>query len=53
MNKICAAPDIDFADSKYKSFDMSENSVLTIFLNSWQEKPLRLFFLKLFNFCID
>ncbi len=44
MNKQLAAKHIDFADSEYKSFHISEDDTLTIRMNSWQEKPLYLIF---------
>ena len=44
MNKILAAKGIDFADSEYKSFQMSEDYNLTIYLESWDAKKLRLVF---------
>jgi hypothetical protein len=44
MNKKFAAEHIDFADSEYKFFHMSEDAILTIYMNSWQEIPLKLIF---------
>jgi len=35
---------VSFADARFKSFDMNENYDLTIFLNSWDEKMLRVVF---------
>lgn len=44
MNKKTALEFIDFADSEYRSFSMSEDSNLTIYMKNWKEEPLRLFF---------
>lgn len=44
MSKKLAAEHIDFADSEYKSFYMSENYTLTVKMNSWKETPLSLIF---------
>ncbi len=35
---------ISFADSEYEFFKMSENSVLTIHMLSWQAKPFQVVF---------
>lgn len=44
MRKKLAAENIDFADSEYKYFDISEDRNLTIYLNSWNNKKLRIVF---------
>jgi hypothetical protein len=44
MNKKLAAKHIGFADSEYKSFHMSEDATLTIYLKSWDAKTLRIVF---------
>jgi hypothetical protein len=44
MKKKLAAEHIDFADSEYISFHMSEDSTLTIYLKSWNAKSLRIVF---------
>lgn len=44
MNKSLAAPDIDFADSEYKSLNMSEQGNLTIYLTSWDAKLIQITF---------
>jgi hypothetical protein len=44
MNKTKVAQNIDFADSEYKSFHMSEDATLTIHMNNWQEIPIKLIF---------
>jgi hypothetical protein len=51
MNKKLAAPTIDFADSDYKSFQMLEDDKLIISMNSWQEKPLKIIFKDVIQFC--
>ena len=42
-NKI-VFQNFDFADSEYKSYNMSENSVLTINMYTWQEVPFKIVF---------
>ncbi len=44
MNKRKLSLGISFADSEYKSFQMSENSVLTIRMLSWQAQPFQVVF---------
>jgi hypothetical protein len=44
MNKNQVILNISFADSEYKSFSMSDDDVLTIYMKSWQEKPFKLIF---------
>ncbi len=41
---------IDFADSEYRSFQMSEDASLTIYLNSWDAKTLRIVFSHVIQF---
>lgn len=44
MDKKLALPDIDFADSRYKSLQILEDDTLIIYLNSWKEQPLKIIF---------
>lgn len=44
MNKKLALELIDFADSEFRSFSMSEEDNLTIYMKNWKEEPFRLFF---------
>jgi hypothetical protein len=44
MNKTLVAPRIDFADSEYRSFHMSDDGTLTIHMKNWQEIPMQLIF---------
>ena len=46
------APDIDFADSSYRSCEMHDNN-LTVYLNSWDEKILKIVFLTQLCFFIE
>lgn len=41
--------DIDFADSEYQSFNLSKDRILTVFLSSWNAKPLRIIFQHVVN----
>jgi hypothetical protein len=50
INKVLATEHVDFADSEYESFDMSENAILTIYMKSWQNKPLRIIFAEVIQF---
>lgn len=50
MKKKLAAEHIDFADSRYKFFEMTEDSTLTIHMDSWKETPLRIVFAKVIQF---
>jgi hypothetical protein len=50
MNKILAAEHIDFADSEYKSFHMSEDDILTLYLKSWDAKSLKIVFSQVIQF---
>lgn len=43
MNIKEAAPKIDFADSSYRSCEMSNNT-LFVFLNSWDDKIIKITF---------
>ena len=43
MNKKLAAPNIDFADSQFHSFQL-DNETLIIYISSWNERTLRLTF---------
>ena len=43
MKKIRAAPKIDFADSRFKSYEMFENTLI-LNLISWDEKTLKVIF---------
>jgi len=44
MNKKLAMPTFDFADSEYKSFNMSEDATLIIYMNNWQAIPFKIIF---------
>ena len=50
MKKKLVIPDFDFADSKYKSFSISEEGTLTINMQSWQEDPFKIVFLNVIQF---
>lgn len=50
MNKKKIDSEIDFADSEYKSFNMSENYILTINMNNWQEKSFKIIFVNTIQF---
>ncbi|WP_068471242.1 hypothetical protein [Candidatus Protochlamydia phocaeensis] len=50
MNKKIIAENIDFADSEYKSFHMSEEAVLTVYLKSWDAKLLIITFTHVIQF---
>ncbi|MFI0436103.1 MAG: hypothetical protein ACH350_10360 [Parachlamydiaceae bacterium] len=50
MNKQLAAPHIDFADSEYVAFQMTEHQNLTIFMKNWQEESLRIVFKHVIEF---
>ena len=43
------APDIDFADSSYKSCEMS-NEQLSVYLESWDEKKIKITFYNVLSF---
>jgi len=49
MKKKLAAEHIDFADSEYQYFK-SENRDITVFLESWDAKQLRLLFTRVIHF---
>jgi hypothetical protein len=51
MNKKRAAPTIDFADSRYKLLHLLEDETLIIYLDSWQESPLKIIFKNTIQFC--
>jgi hypothetical protein len=44
MIKENVISNISFDDSEYKSFCMSENDTLTVYMNSWQEIPFKIVF---------
>ena len=44
MNKRLAAEYIDFADSEYIAFQMSDHYNLTILMKNWKEELLRIIF---------
>lgn len=51
MNKIRAAPNIDFSDSQFEGFHLDDRkSELKIYLTSWDERELCLLFFKPIHF---
>ena len=44
MNKKLAIESVDFADSEYIGFQMSDDSNLTIFMKNWKEEPIKIIF---------
>lgn len=50
MEKKLVAPSIDFADGEFKSFEMTENSKLIVYLKSWKEKNITLIFSSVIQF---
>ena len=50
MKKELAAPNIDFADSSYQSFQMIKKEILIVSLSSWQDIPLKLTFKNIIQF---
>lgn len=48
MKKL-AAPEIDFADAGFKSFEVTSQKS-TLYLNSWDDKVIRLIFFKPIGF---
>ena len=53
MSKKLVAKPISFADSEYKSFEMTEDATLTINMNSWQGTPFRIIFSDVIQFSCD
>lgn len=45
MNKKLAAEHIDFADSEYESFHMTQDAILTIHMKSWKNEYIRVVFM--------
>lgn len=44
MNNKRSISHFSFADSTFKSFHLSEDNALTIFMNTWQEEPFKIIF---------
>ena len=50
IEKKRAAPGIDFADSELRSFTMAENNNLIIYIDSWDERIIKLSFSNTLSF---
>ena len=50
MDKIEAAPLIDFSDSEFKTFELTDEDVLIIYLESWEERRLKIMFIDVVGF---
>ena len=50
MNKKEVDPRIDFADSDFRSFAMDEHNNLVIYIDSWEEKLIKIIFSKVIYF---
>lgn len=50
MNKKKVTRLVDFADSTFKTFQMSEKGDLTLIFNSWQEKAFQVIFINTIQF---
>jgi hypothetical protein len=46
MYRNLAVPNIDFSDAEFRSFNLSEDNVLYIYLTSWDEKLLTITFFR-------
>ncbi len=44
MEKQLAAPNIDFADSEFKTFELTDDDNLIIYLESWDGEELKIIF---------
>jgi hypothetical protein len=44
MDKKRVMSSVSFADSEYKSFHMTEEATLTVYMKSWEEEPFKIVF---------
>jgi hypothetical protein len=50
MKHKLAISDIDFADSELKSFEMTEENNLVVYINSWDERVIKIIFSNMIQF---